>query len=166
MGFSASWWAGRVRQFRSHVRARVDPDERAALAAWLTPPQLALFDRMHVADRRHGLDVVATLRDGGVTDREVLVAGLLHDAGKGRTGVWPRVAYALGQAYGAWIWRGAGFLPGMRVALERLRVHAEVSAALASTADCSPRTVELIRHQDAPVDPDAGRLLQLADEAN
>jgi hypothetical protein len=144
----------------------VAPEERAALAGWVSPAQLALFDAMHVADRRHGLDVVATLRHQGVTDHDILLAGLLHDAGKGRTGVWPRVAYSLGQAYGAWIWRLAGVLPPMRAGLERLRTHAETSASLAVAAGASPRTVELIRHQDAPVDPDAGRLLQLADEAN
>jgi hypothetical protein len=162
----ASWWASKVRQFRSHVRARVAPDERTALAGWVTPDQLALFDAMHVADRRHGLDVVTTLREQGVTDEEVLLAGLLHDAGKGQTGVWPRVAYSLGQAYGAWVWRVAGVLPSMRAALERLHAHAETSARLAGRAGASPRTVDLIRHQEAPVDPVAGRLLQLADEAN
>jgi hypothetical protein len=148
------------------VRASVGPAERAGLEAWLRDPQLALFDGMHVADRRHGLDVVATLRADGMTDPEVLLAGLLHDAGKGQTGVWPRVVYALGQRYGSWIPRVAGVWPPARVAQARLRDHAEVSAALASAAGCSPRTVELIRHQDAPVDPEAGRLLQLADEAN
>lgn len=162
----ASWWASKVRQFRSHVRARVAPDERAALAGWVTPDQLALFDSMHIADRRHGLDVVTTLRQQEVTDEDVLLAGLLHDAGKGRTGVWPRVAYSLGQAYGPWVWRMAGVLPPMRTALERLREHAVTSARLAERAGASPRTVDLIRHQEAPVDPDAGRLLQLADEAN
>lgn len=121
---------------------------------------------MHVADRRHGLDVVATLRADRVADADLLVAGLLHDAGKGATGVWPRVAYALGQVYGTWIWRTAGVVPAWRVALDRLREHAEASAGLAREAGCTPRTVELIRHQDAPVDPDAGRALQLADEAN
>jgi hypothetical protein len=50
--------------------------------------------------------------------------------------------------------------------MARLRDHAEISARLAGEAGCSARTVELIRHQDAPVDPDAGRALQLADEAN
>jgi hypothetical protein len=162
----ASWWGSKVRQFRSHVRARVAPAERAALAGWVTPDQLALFDSMHVADRRHGLDVVDTLREQRVTDQDVLLAGLLHDAGKGRTGVWPRVAYSLGQAYGVWVWRVAGVLPSMRAALDRLRAHAETSARLAEQAGASPRTVDLIRHQEAPVDPDAGRLLQLADEAN
>jgi HD domain len=148
------------------VRAAVGPAERSGLEAWLTGPQLALFDGMHVADRRHGLDVVATLRSEGVTDPEVLLAGLLHDAGKGRTGVWPRVIHALGQAYGSWIPRLAGVLPPIDVALARLRDHAEVSASMARAAGCSPRTVELIRHQEAPIDPEAGRLLQLADEAN
>ena len=166
MGSSASWWAAKVGGFGSHVRARVAPEERAGLVAWLTLGQLELYDRMHIADRRHGLDVAATLRAEGVTDTEVLLAGLLHDAGKGDTGVWPRVAHSLGQAYGPWVWRTAGVLPGMPAAIERLRVHAETSAQLAAAAGCSPRTVELIRHQDAPIDPDAGRLLQLADEAN
>ena len=166
MRSSASWWATKVRQFRAHVRALVGPAERSGLEAWLTDPQLALFDGMHVADRRHGLDVVATLRAEGVTDPEVLLAGLLHDAGKGRTGVWPRVVHSLGQAYGSWVWGVAGVLPPVRAALARLRDHAEVSASLARAAGCSPRTVELIRHQDAPLDPDAGRLLKLADEAN
>jgi hypothetical protein len=121
---------------------------------------------MHVADQRHGLDVVASLRADGIKDRDVLLAGLLHDAGKGDTGVWPRVAYSLGQAYGTWIWSLAGIWPGMAGALRRLRDHAELSAVLAAEARCSQRTVDLIRHQDEPQDPEFGELLRLADEAN
>jgi len=166
MRSSASWWAHKVRQFRSHVTARVGPDERTGLVGWLSAAQLALFDSMHVADRRHGLDVTALLRADGVIDGEVLLAGLLHDAGKGNTGVWPRVAWSLGQAYGEWVWRLAGPLPGMTRSLKRLRLHAERSAELAAFAGCPPRTVELIRHQDAPLDPEFGELLRLADEAN
>ena len=142
------------------------PDERAALATWTTGPQLGVFDRMHVADQRHGLDVVRSLQADGVDDPEVLVAGLLHDAAKGDTGVWPRVAYTLGTRYGTWVWRVAGLIPGYPAALDRLRTHAEASAVLAGKAGCSPRTVELIRHQDDPVDPEYGELLRLADEAN
>ena len=167
MRSAPSWWGGRVRQFRAHLRASVTPEERAALVPWLSPRQLALFDAMHVADRRHGLDVVASLRAEGVTEPDLLVAGLLHDAGKGQTGVWPRVAHALGQRYGTWIWRmSAAAVPGFGPALDRLRTHAETSAALAAGAGCSARTVELIRHQDAPTDPEFGELLRLADEAN
>lgn len=166
MRSSASWWGTKVRQFRAHVRASVAPAERSGLEAWLTDAQLTLFDGMHVADRRHGLDVLATLRADGVTDAEVLLAGLLHDAGKGQTGVWPRIAHSLGQAFGGWVPRVAGVVPGFGAALARLRDHAETSASLAASAGCSPRTVELIRHQDAPIDSEAGRLLKLADEAN
>ena len=162
----ASWWGSRARQFRAHLRASVTPGERAALVPWITPARLALFDEMHVADRRHGLDVVASLRAEGVTDPDVLVAGLIHDAGKGDTGVGPRVAYTLGTRYGTWIWRVVAIIPGYRAALVRLRTHAERSAALAAAAGCSARTVELIRHQDAPNDPEFGELLRLADEAN
>ena len=89
MQSSPSWWAAKVRQFRAHLRASVATDERTGLATWLTPDQLALFDRMHVADRRHGLDVVTALRADGATDPDLLLAGLLHDAGKAATGLRP-----------------------------------------------------------------------------
>jgi hypothetical protein len=164
MGSTGSWWARKAHRFFGHLRARVSAAERAALEGWLTPAQLRLFDAKHVADRRHGLDVVAALRARGVTDPDVLLAGLLHDAGKGPTGVWPRVAFSLGQAYGRWFWRAASLVPGFRAPLERLRAHAERSAALAEAAGCSPRTVELIRHQDEPRDAEFGELLRLADE--
>ncbi len=121
---------------------------------------------MHVADRRHGLDVVAALRAEGPADGDLLLAGLLHDAGKGQTGFAPRVAYSLGQAYGPWVWDIARRVPGMNPGLALLRGHAETSAQLARTAGCPERTVELILHQDAPVDPVDGRRLMLADEAN
>jgi hypothetical protein len=160
------WWADKTRQAIAHVRARVDPAERSELSGWLRSPELDLFDEMHVADRRHGLDVVAHLRRGGVTERDVLVAGLLHDCAKGDTGIGPRVAFSLGDRYGAAIWRAAAIVPGWRLAVERLRVHANASAELARAAGCSERTVDLIRHQDRPVDPDAGERLRLADEAS
>ena len=142
------------------------PEERAALATWITPEQLALFDSMHVADRRHGLDVAASLRAERVTEPDVLLAGLLHDAGKGDTGVWPRVAHALASRHGQWIAAVGRRLPGLGAPMERLRTHASTSAELAAAAGCPARTVELIRYQDAPIDPEFGELLRLADEAN
>jgi hypothetical protein len=160
------WWSGKARQFLRHVTARVSPAERASLDRWLTPAETRLFDSMHVADRRHGLDVVAALRLMGVVDREVLVAGLVHDAGKGATGLWPRVVWSLGEAWGSWVYALAARLPGMGGPLARLRDHAELSAAMAAAAGCSGRTVALIRHQDAPTDPEFGQLLRNADEAN
>lgn len=163
---SAAWWLTKIRQTKRHVLARVAAREREAVAAWLSSEQLALFDGMHVADRRHGLDVVVALRAGGTSDREVLIAGLLHDAGKGDAGMIPRIVHALGQAGMGWAARAVGWWPGMRATLDRLRVHAESSARLAEAAGCPIRTVELIRWQDDPRDPDAGERLRLADEAS
>ena len=163
---SATWWVTKVRQTKRHFLARVPARERDAAASWLSPAQLALFDGMHVADRRHGLDVVAALRAAGETDPEVLLAGLLHDAGKGDAGMIPRIVHALGQAGMGWVASGVGRLPGMPSTLRRLRDHAELSAELAEAAGCSLRTVELIRWQDDPRDPEAGERLRLADEAN
>jgi hypothetical protein len=164
---SAAWWAGKIRQARRHLGARVSAGERAELESWLTPAQLRVFDAMQVSDRRHGLDVVAWLRADGMTDPEVLVAGLIHDAGKGDSGFVARVLYALSQAYGPSIWGAAMAFPRLAPSMRRLRAHAELSARLAAEAGCSPRTVELIRHQDdpAPLDPSQQRL-HLADEAS
>jgi hypothetical protein len=164
---SAGWWSGKLRQARRHLGARVDPAQREALATWLSPAQLGLFDGMHRADRRHGLDVVAWLRADGIDDPEVLLAGLLHDAGKGQTGFLPRVIFSLSQAYGSWI-LGRGILfPPLAASLARLKAHATLSSTLAAAAGCSPRTVELIRHQDDPRPADlAGQRLHLADEAS
>jgi hypothetical protein len=163
-----SWWGPKVRQTRAHLAATVSAAEREGLVTWMTPAQVAVFDSMHAADRRHGLDVVATLRGEGVTDEEVLVAGLLHDCGKGDAGLVARVVWSLGERYGGWIHGLAGLIPGLGATLERLRTHAERSAQLALAAGCTSRTADLIRYQDAPraADAEAGRLLKLADEAN
>lgn len=163
---SATWWLTKVRQTKRHLLARVSSRERDAVAVWLSPAQLAVFDGMHVADRRHGLDVVAALRAAGETDPEVLLAGLLHDAGKGDAGMIPRIVHALGQAGMGWVATLVGWWPGVRATLHRLRDHAALSAGIAEAAGCSPRIVELIRWQDDPRDPEAGERLRLADEAN
>ena len=161
-----SWWASKARRFVGHLRARVRADEVAALDGWASPAQRALFAGMPVADQRHGLDVVAHLRADGVEDPEILAAGLLHDAGKGPgVRVWHRVAWSLGEQYGPGVWTAAGRLPGFAAPLDRMRHHAELSARMAAGAGCSERTVELIRHQAEPRDPEYGRLLKMADEA-
>jgi hypothetical protein len=162
-----SWWGGRVRQFDRYLRGRVEESEREDLATWLTPAQIALFERMHRADQRHGLDVVASLRAEGHRDRDLLLAGLFHDASKGPgVGLWPRVAWALGGRYGGWVHGAAAHLPGFRVAFDGLATHAARSAELCLAAGCSVVTAELVRNQAEPVDPAAGEALRLADEAN
>lgn len=163
----ASWWVTKTRQALRHVGGRVSAGERAEMEAWLTAPQLALFDSMHRADQRHGLNVVTVLRADGHTDPELLLAALLHDCSKGQSIRLPhRVAWSLRERYGEGVLHIFSPLPGFTAAFERLRHHADDSARLALAAGCSERTAELIRHQSDPLDPEAGRALQLADEAS
>ena len=139
--------------------------EREGLRRRLTPAQMRLFDSMPIADQRHGLDVAAELGRRGATEPELLVAGLLHDAGKGRSVRLPhRVTWSLGEAFGPGVVGVARLVPGFRAPLDRIRDHPELSARLAAEAGCSERIVELIRHQDAPADT-TGQLLHEADEA-
>jgi hypothetical protein len=161
------WWAGKVRQFGRHLFGRVSSAERRALAAWLTPAQVTLFERMHRADQRHGLDVVAALRRQGHSDPELLLAGLLHDCGKGRSvGLWHRVGWSLGERYGGRVRGLWSTLPGFSRAFDDLDRHAARSAELCLEAGCTPRVAELVRHQAEPIDDEAGEALRLADEAS
>ena len=160
------WWARRVRQFVRYVTGRVTPAERAALSSWLAPAQLDLFERMHRADQRHGLDVVAALRRAGHSDPDLLLAGLLHDAGKGRDlHIWHRVAWALAERHPG---LEPTFLrvPSFGAAFATMADHAERSARLALEAGCSARTADLIRHQAEPSDEELVVALGLADEAS
>jgi hypothetical protein len=162
-----SWWAGKVRRFGRYFTGRISARERADLADWLTEAQLSLFEEMHPADQRHGLDVVAALRALGHAQHELLLAGLLHDSGKGRVlHVWHRVAWSLGERYGARTARAFERLPTFRSAFAVMRGHAVRSAELAAAAGCSAATVELIRNQAEPTDPVLGRALLLADQAS
>jgi hypothetical protein len=160
-----TWWSSKLRRTGRYLRARVSEEERGRVAAFLTPAELRLFGAMHRADQRHGLDVMDCLaaRTG---DRDLLVAGLLHDCGKGRRVRFVhRVAWSLGQRYGGWIWSATAHLPTFRAGLDTMRNHAERSARLAEAAGCDERVIELIRNQESPRDGD-GRLLLEADEAN
>jgi hypothetical protein len=162
-----SWWAGKVRRFGRYFTGRVRAQERADLTGWLTEGQKRLFDSMQRADQRHGLDVVAALRAEGHAQPDLLLAGLLHDCGKGRDlHVWHRVAWSLGERYGARVEAAFQRLPTFRAAFATMRAHAARSAELAAAAGCSAATVELIRNQAEPTDPVLGRALLLADQAN
>ena len=158
------WWAEKIGRVIRYARAGVSAAERAEVAALLTPRELALFEAMPRADRRHGLDVAAALRRAGHgDDRELILAGILHDAGKGSSvRLWHRVAWSLGQRYGQRVVRGAAAVPGARAVFARLDAHARISADLARGAGAPARTVALIEAEGDPDDP-AARALQLAD---
>ena len=161
------WWASRVRRFVRYFAARVSAVERRELADWLTADQQALFESMHPADQRHGLDVVAALRVAGHRQPDLLLAGLLHDCGKGRAlRVWHRVGWSLGERYGRRVEGSFERLPGFAAAFRTIADHAAVSAELALAAGVSPLTADLIRNQAEPTDQELGRALLVADQAN
>lgn len=163
---AARWWATKIRQTWRYLFGRVSTAERDSLRTWLTPAQLELFDSMHRADQRHGLDVVESLRRSAYTVPDLLIAGLLHDAGKGHElHLWHRIGWSLAYRHPA-LEPLIGRLPTFNKALATLREHADVSADLALAAGCSQRTADLIRDQAEPTDMELGTALLLADEAS
>ena len=129
---SGSWWATKMRRFGRYFFGRVTETERAELTRWLTPAQLALFESMHRADQRHGLDVVRALRADHQIDRDLLLAGLLHDCGKGRgLHVWHRVGWSLTDRYGPRVGRIMVAVPTFKAAFQ------VIASSISSAADAN-----------------------------
>ena len=177
----------RSRQFFGALRARLEEEERAEVAAHLTPAEQHLFYAMDLHDQRHALDVFRVLKSGGHRDASLLAAALLHDVGKGPIRLWQRVAFVLlravsprllrrlASADGAPAGGGSAFGGGWRGALGRSLDHAGRGAALAEAAGSAAETVRLIRLHRSPTsassvepagDDVALALLQAADEAS
>ena len=159
----------RVRQFGSHLRARVSDEETALAHRILSADAARLFDGMPVADRRHALDVVERLLAAGHDDADLLAAALLHDAAKGhRMRLWHRVTGVLLEAFAPSILR--------RVAdpdpsswghpFHLYLHHAQLSAELARAAGCSERAAAFIRGEPSADDVHLGRALRAADDAS
>lgn len=159
----------RVRQFASHLRARVTVEDTALAHRILPADAAVLFDRMPVADRRHALDVVDRLVAAGHDDPELLTAALLHDAAKGhRMRLWHRVAGVLLEAFApATLRRLASPDPrSWRHPFHLYLHHAALSADLAAAAGCSVRATAFIRGAPAAADVHLGRALEVADDAS
>ncbi len=159
----------RVGQFVAHVRARVDPGEADLVRRMLPAAAVAVFDAMPVADRRHGLDVVARLVDADQHDPDVLVAALMHDAAKGhRMRLWHRIAGVMIEALSPrMLARLASSDPGSWRHPFHLYLHHEaLSADLAVRAGCTPRAAAFIRGTVSAVDTELLRALRAADDAS
>ena len=159
----------RVEQFLGHVRATVTPAETATARGLLPGSAWPLFASMPVADRRHALDVAGRLIVAGHDDRDLLVAALLHDAGKGhRMRLWHRVAGVLLDAVApAQLERLASPDPGSwRYPFHLYLHHADLSAQAAAAAGCSPRSVAFIRGTPNGVDASLAAAFVAADEAS
>lgn len=159
----------RVGQFVSHVTARIDPAEVRLVRRLLTPDALDLFERMPVADRRHGLDVVHRLLASGHTDADLLVAALLHDAAKGsRMRLWHRVGGVLLAAVSrrALELLASADARSWRYPFHLYLHHGPISADAALAAGCSHRAAGFIRGQAPPADAQLLAALRAADEAS
>jgi hypothetical protein len=159
----------RSRQFFGAFRARLEEEERAEVAAHLTPAEQQLFYSMDLRDQRHALDVFRVLTSGGHRDASLLAAALLHDVGKGPIRLWHRVAFVVLRAVSPGLLRRLARADdaSWRGALARSLDHAERGAALAEAAGSTAETVRLIRlHRSATSGDAALALLQAADEAS
>ena len=158
-----------VRRFLRALTARVEPAERQTIADQLTPGQERLFWAMMVQDQRHSLDVFYTLKRRGCQDRDLLLAALLHDVGKGSVRLWQRVVFVLLSAASprlvARLARPGG--TGWRKAMASLNDHGRRGAALAQEAGAPPAVVELIRNHQRFDDGDRrAALLRTAEESS
>lgn len=162
-------WAYRAGQFVGALRPRLHTYERAAVRMILGQRLYPLFESMALRDQRHCYDVYRALQQRGCSDRDLLMAALLHDAGKGRIAgdpvrLWHRVAYVLlATAAPALLHR---LTRRERGGLATLHRHAEIGAQLAQSFGAPPRVVEAIRrHEDAAFGDESLRLLQVADDS-
>lgn len=158
-----------VRRFFRALTARVDPAEQRVVGDNLTPAQQRLFWNMMVQDQRHSLDVFYTLRRRGCEDRDLLLAALLHDVGKGEVRLWHRVLYVLLRAGPSGLIRRLAQPtgPSWRQALASINEHGRRGAALAQEAGAPPAVVELIRNHQRKRLPDRrAALLRTAEESS
>lgn len=138
----------RVRQFVSHVTARVDAADQRRAEAALPAGARALFSEMPVADRRHAIEVAGRLASRGHRDPDLIAAALLHDAAKGHhMRVWHRIAgVVLGAAAPAVLRRlAAPDVRSWRYPFFLYLEHDRLSAEAAAAAGCSARTAAFIR---------------------
>lgn len=79
---------------------RLTPAEQMEAAGWLNSPEEAeLFWRQPPADQRHGLTAARLVARERPERRDLIRAALLHDVGKGRSGLglWGRTRAALAE---------------------------------------------------------------------
>ena len=156
----------RVRQVRE---ASVPPSaDDLALARDVLPGDLlTLFHGQEPRDQRHSANTARWLLERGHDDdHDLLVAALLHDAGKGAQRTRDRVVHVLTEWLPDTLVAGKDSRFEVCRAVARSRAHSEIGADLLVAAGASPRVVELTRLHHRPAGRDAMlALLQRADAA-
>lgn len=142
----------RAAQFVWHLRARVSPEEQDLARHLLSPPLVALFDKMPRADRRHALDVYHALRRQGYDDPDLLSAALLHDIGKANgLPLLYRVAIVLVRALApGWLSRLDRKESWWRHAFHISLHHPQIGAEMIASAGGNDRLAAFARHHEAP----------------
>jgi len=163
----------RAGQFFAALMAPLTRPELGEAGRYLSPAQRVLFERMSAPDRRHALAVFRALQERGVQERDLLVAALLHDAGKAECPppIWVRVAVVLMERFAPRLLEciSEGEPRGWRRPFVIYRQHAEIGADWAAQAGCSPIVVDLIRRHHTPLSPsekEANPLLALLQEVD
>lgn len=159
-------WLYRVWQTAMVFLHRPTPDDLAQVEAFLPPALWGLFRTMPPEEQAHGLRVWRGLMARGVTDPDLLTAGLLHDVGKTQTPlhlgerIWAVLARVLFPRQARRWSRGRP--RGWRKALVVARHHAAWGARLLEDHGASPLTVALTHHHhDDPARVDDAHLRTL-----
>lgn len=169
----------RVRQGLRALFAFARPIEADAARTWLTPDELALFNRLQRGERLHCLNVLgALLAQHGRTPRALAAAALLHDVGKIRypLHLWQKTLVVLARTFVPPLYHRLaaanpeGWLARPFVVYER---HPAWSAEYAAQAGSNDDTIWLCAHhadpagqwRDHPLYPLLVRLQQ-ADDTN
>ena len=141
----------RVWQFFAGWRARLTPQAIVEIRQLLTREELTFFVGMLGRDQAHCLRVMRVIQRtavarGRAPSRELLVAALLHDVGKGPVATWHRVAFVVLDALAPRLARRLERPRdgGWRGALWRLRHHARLGAERLAGAGIDPRVVALV----------------------
>jgi hypothetical protein len=143
----------RTRQFWQALRSPPFSEDSKLIHSVLAPAQVELFGKMQASEQAHSLRVLRALIHQGETHPDLLVAALLHDAGKSRVKlrIWERVAIVLVKALcpGCEKRWGEGRAEGWRRAFVVSARHPEWGAELAAGSGASPLAASLIRrHQE------------------
>lgn len=138
------------------------PDDAFA-RQWLDDAGWRLYMQMDIRDRCHCVLVARRLLAGGVTDRELIAAALLHDVGKSLLpfSAWQRVISHL--------WRPVGLprtplQPGLQGALQLREHHETLAVRMLTEAGVDSRVTAIISDLAAGADSDAVQQLREADQ--
>jgi putative nucleotidyltransferase with HDIG domain len=144
----------RARQLWSALAAALSAEDIERISEALTPDQMMLFLRLQPGEQAHSFRIYRQLCEQSETNRDLLVAALLHDVGKSchPLHLWERVEIVFVKHFAPekmkeW---GRGEPRGWKRPFVVAEQHAAWGAQMAAQAGASPLAVALIqRHQES-----------------